>query len=251
MFKNRYVHWSLFVPLVFLIVGCGFAPSMQFSPSVKDFLFSPNIGETLYVQTGDTILVSGKANSFDTLVMSKGISSIMPGSGLIPFSFAIDKTSLIKRYSRGKYNYFCAPSTARSASFPGLGSVVFIGDCVGVRVHSVLGRMDWVVDNSRYNGFTQVWHRSVSKNDDMIFDKGEKRERGEDSFLNMIVFDGYYSNLLHFTFINQDGLYENEKEFKFDYLNEGPLVVGIRGNFFEVLNITNSEMSYRWKGIKD
>ena len=237
--------------VLFALASCGTAPPMRRPSDVKDFSFSPPIDKPLVVQTGDHILVSGKAIVVKTLQMSEGISSSMPGAYGVPFNFGIEKTNLVQEFDRGKHRYFCAPPHARSADFPGLGSVVAANDCVGVRVDAGSGKKEWVVDNSQKNGMTSVWSRSVKESDGVSFSEGQERQYGPGMELKVVIFDGYYSNLLHFTLIEYDGSRETHKEFRFDAPGEEPITVGIRGNIFEVLNVSGTEMSYQWKRIRE
>jgi hypothetical protein len=61
------------------------------------------------------------------------------------------------------------------------------------------------------------------------------------------VFDGSYSGLLHFTLRGgpRDGT-----EFKFDYPpRNGDTTYGALGYVFEVLDVTNTSMRYKWLSI--
>ena len=65
--------------------------------------------------------------------------------------------------------------------------------------------------------------------------------------LMLIIFDGYYSDLLHFTLEERKGGKKNNREFKFDYPpSSGEPIYGIKGYQFEVLAVSNSSMSYKW-----
>ena len=251
MLKSRCFSQILILLLLLVQASCGTASSMRSPSDVKDFPFSPPLDIPLVVQTGDSILVSGKAIVVKTLLMSEGISSFMPGSFGVPFYFAIEKTNLVQKFDRGKHKYFCAPSHMRSAYFPGFGSVVARDDCVGVRVDAGSGRKEWVVDNSQYNEMTTVWSRSVKKSDGITFTEGQERQHGAGTTLKVVIFDGYYSGILHFTLIEYDGNRETQKEFRFDALVDGPNTVGIRGNIFEVLDVSGTEMKFQWKRIRD
>jgi hypothetical protein len=62
----------------------------------------------------------------------------------------------------------CGEIDKVTASFPGLGSVIRSGDCVGIRISGkrISGnKMQWVVDNSNYNGFTTIYKSNIKNSE--------------------------------------------------------------------------------------
>ena len=243
-----------FVPGVFLCVvtvllaSCGSAP-----PKTKpDFgieyeRFSAPLGEVLSVNIGDHIFVEGEVARVPVLVMSNGIQSTMPGSYGVPFSFSVNQTDLYLRFERGANQYFCASNSERSASFPGLGSVVSPNDCIGVRRSKSTGQLDWVVDNSIHNGMNTVWSRKVKPGDDVSFDERTMTVNDSRADMDVIYFQGFHSGLLHFEYHEFDDGDSRVQDFKFDFPpKEGDSVYGVRGKVFEVVDVDNTQLKYSW-----
>lgn len=242
----------LFVTLC-LLAGCGSAPPKREPTLNLEYQrFVAPIEENLAVNIGDHIFVEGDIARVPALDISAEIASSMPGAYGVPFSFSIDKTQLTLEFQRGDHEYFCAPESDRAASFPGLGSVVSLGDCVGVRKHQVTGELEWVVDNSEYNGTTTVWTRSVKETDDVTFEETTVDEASQHANLEAISFDGFHSGLLHFTFRKYAKGKSSEETFKFDYPpRRAEPIYGVRGRTFEVVDVSNTQMVYRWVSIPE
>lgn len=234
-----------------LLTGCGSAP-----PKTKPVFgieyerFSAPLGEVLSVNIGEHIFVEGEVARVPVLIMSSGIQSKMPGAYGIPFSFSIDQTELYLRFERGADEYFCAPESARSASFPGLGSVVAPEDCIGIRRNKSTGDLDWVVDNSIHNGTNTVWSRTVKPKDSVSFEDRTMTIKDRRADMEVIYFQGFYSGLLHFEYHEFDDGESRIQDFKFDYPpKEGDSVYGVRGKVFEVVDVDNTHLNYRWVTI--
>jgi len=239
--------------LLFTVTACGSAPRKEaVDPVYKTEEFSAPLATELSVDVGDSILTKGQAAYVEIYTLSGPIKSTMPGAYGVPFAFQIGQTALTKRYRRGHYEYFCAPLEEAGASFPGLGQVVRSGDCIGVRRSISDGSIEWVVDNSNHNGYTTVWSRDYKpeKDPELTQSTGELSAKG--SRITMIRFDGFYSNLLHFTLIEHDRSGKTETEFKFDYPpRTGDPVYGIKGNLFQVNNVSNADLEYEWEELSD
>lgn len=208
--------------------------------------------EPLSVDVGETIFAKGEFAFQEAYELHSPIQSKMPGSMGIPFNFSIEESLLTKTYRRGDFEYFCAPFEQVNAWFKGLGKVIRQGDCVGVRRHMSSDKLQWTVDNSVHNGMPTVWHRDYEKSEDPKLTKTEGDVSAADSNMTQIRFDGYYSNLLHFTLIERAGATAKETEFKFDYPpHDSAAVYGIKGNIFEVLDVNNIELSYQWIGFSN
>jgi hypothetical protein len=197
----------------------------------------------LSATTGEAIFVEGEHVFRNVMVLKSEIRSTMPGSMMIPFSFTISPGDLVFRNSGREWEYFCADASKSTASFPGLGSVVEAGDCVGVRRRLSDGRLEWVVDNSRYNGFATVWSRRVRTNESAALAAVEQRQVMTDiSVHRAVYFDGFYSGLLNFTF--HDG--DQRREMKFDYDGTSEKMIGMLGKRLVVLRADSVELRYRW-----
>ncbi len=239
--------------LVFFLVACGSAPPRSAPDLSKTFeRFSAPLGEDLVVNIGDHLFVEGEVAHVPVYSMSAGISGSMPGAYGVPFSFSINQTDLELKYKRGPDEFFCAKPEERSASFPSLGSVVARDDCVGVMRNTATGELRWVVDNSVHNGMTTVWSRAVKDSDevDLILSKVTRT----DSRANMevVYFEGFYSGLLHLKYHHFEDGREKIQEFKFDYPpREATATYGVRGKTFEVVEVDNTKMIYRWVAIPE
>jgi hypothetical protein len=99
------------------------------------------------------------------LELESSITSTMPGSMFIPFRFWVPAGRIALTHRRGGWDYYCASLEEAGASFPGLGSVVADGDCVGVRRRQSDAKLEWVVDNSFHNGMTTIWSRPVTRSE--------------------------------------------------------------------------------------
>ena len=240
-----------FLLLPLSLAACGSAPAR----STPDFgityeRFSAPIGQDLTVQIGEHLFVEGEVAHVPFLSMSSSISSTMPGAYGVPFSFSIDQTDLELKYERGPDQFYCAPARDRSASFPSLGSVVDPGDCVGVMIDKITAEKYWVVDNSYHNGSTTVWSRPVKSDDAVELTLGSATRTDSRANMEVVYFEGFYSGLLHFKYHRFENSQENIREFKFDYPpREGTATYGIRGKTFEVLDVDNTKMTYRWATI--
>lgn len=234
------------------LAGCGSAPPRTYpNYSVEFERFSAPLGEDLYVDVGDHIFVEGEIARAPVLQMSGGIASTMPGAYGVPFSFRIDQTDLALRFERGIHEFFCAPTDSRSASFPSLGVVVSPNDCVGVRRNKSSGLLEWVVDNSYHNnGMTTVWTRKIKPGDGVEFSESMVVVEDNRADMEAIYFQGYYSDLLHFTYHKLDNGRPSQQDFKFDYPpKEGEAIYGVRGKVFEVLDVDNTQFKYKWVSI--
>ena len=233
-----------------LLIGCGLAPqktAIDHKYRVEDV--SDPLNTELEVFTGERIAATGKVAINEGFVISSEISSMMPGAYGIPFKFSINPTTLTKRYRRGKFEYFCAPLKSASATFPGLGQVYRQGDCIGIRRSS--SKLEWVVDNSEYNGHTTVWSRPYRPKKDPVITPSEGAIETQDSYATVITFDGYFSDLLHFTLIELEKGKRNETAFKFDYPpKNGAPTYGIKGNVFEVVSVDNTRLVYIWNRVQ-
>lgn len=238
------------VPIAYL-VGCGSSPpKVPYSAPSRINEFEADIGSKMTVNIGDSFFVEGAMADRAAFDLKQPINSMMPGAMAVPFSFSIAPSKLIAKYSRGDELFYCAPMESVSASFPGLGSVIREGDCVGVREERGSGDLDWIVDNSHYNNQITVWSRSVSKDERRLLKKITVPVADKNATLTKISFDGYYSELLHFTFRKLENGDVIEREYIFDYPpKQGKAVYGIKGKLFKVIDVNNTSMTYEWVAL--
>lgn len=213
--------------------------------------FSAQVGQELVASAGDSVFVSGQTGQRHALEMSDSISSTMPGAYGLPFDFSIERCSLQGAFQTAKHKYFAAPYEKCDARHSMLGKVIVPGDSVGVRISRTTGEREWYVDNSRYNRMDTVWHRRVKEEDNISFSPVEVAVIDESSNMTSIVYDGFYSGLLHFTFREVTMGDVRENEFKFDVAEGQVTPVNIRGNIFEVLRVDNLGMVYRWVEVAE
>lgn len=143
--------------------ACASAPPAEnYNELVRIKTFQAPIGQPLTVQTGDPIYVEGRYISGEAFNLSKNVHVYLPGSLHVPFPVSIDAGMLRMRAIRGNWKYFCARPSTATASFPGMGSVVAPGDCIGLRQSLRDGQLEWVVDNSHYTHTTTVWSRFIA-----------------------------------------------------------------------------------------
>ena len=176
---------------------------------------------------------------------------MISGAMLIPFPVKIEKGSLrLTRFS-ADWSYFCSENGRASASFPGLGSVIRDGDCVGMRVANKGDKKEWVVDNSIYNrGMTTIWTKSVSDEDSIQYPVKVISEPYKVKSLKVITFDGYHGGQLHFTLSERNGQNKDSKEFTFDFQGEAT-IISIKGNVLKVQQANNVNATYEWMKIKN
>ena len=87
-----------------------------------------------------------------------------------------------------------------------------------------------------------IWSRRVRDNE-MALLRTEKRQVVSDLAVRRAVsFDGYYSGLLNFTYVDGD----QRREMRFDYDGEGEKLIGMRGKRMLVLGADSVELRYRW-----
>ena len=175
---------------------------------------------------------------------------MIPGAMFIPFPVKIDKGELRLNKFSANWSYFCAENGRASASFPGLGSVISEGDCVGIRVANKSEKKEWVVDNSNYNGMQTIWSKSMSDDDTSKYVIKVRSEPFKIKNYRAITFDGFNGGQLHFTLTDIKGQNKDAKEFTFDFKGE-PTIISIKGNIFKVMDANNVSVSYEWVKFKE
>lgn len=239
---------------IFILVGCAAHPRPDVNNHNNLFkskeLQAP-LQKTLTAETGEALLVKGSYIEGEYITVEQEINKMIPGSMMIPFPIRIESGKLRMEKITNEHKYFCAHHAKSAASFPGLGSVVAEGDCIGIRQSIDDGELEWVVDNSNYNRSSgqTIWTRNMSgpeqakympKKDPMPFNIRN---------LKRIVFDGYYDGQLHFTFETISENNKKEKEFIFDYSSSDDLKISIKGYRLSVLDVDSIQLTYEWNSI--
>lgn len=199
-------------------------------------------GVELAVTTGETVFVAGSYELADTLHLGVDIASTMPGSMGIPFGFKIRAGDYLQSRDGAQWTYFCAPLDRATASFPGLGVVVADGDCVGVRRRKSDDRLEWVVDNSIKNGMTTIWSRKMTAAEIATVGFTKTQAISNASLEKAVTFDGFYSGLLTFTYVEGS----SKRELRFDYDGKSEKLIGMLGKRMLVLKADSVELRYKW-----
>lgn len=236
--------------ITFVLGGC-VATSRQETPDVFTYKkFNPPIDKVLEAETGEHIFVEGAFIEGEAIEIDTPLDLMIPGSMFIPFPAHIDRGRLILSRITNGWKYYCGEQGKVAASFPGLGSVISNGDCVGIRISTSDGNKQWVVDNSIHNrGMETIWTTSMSSDDAQKYTPKATREPFRVQSLKRISFDGYYGKQLHFGYTEIDGNFKDKKDFTFDF-DGNPTLVSVKGNRFTVLSADNVMMRYSWQTFR-
>lgn len=212
--------------------------------------FDAPIGKALEVNTGDSVFVTGSYIDGEEIELADRVDLMMPGSLGIPFPvhMAPGKLQLTRIDAEGRY--YCATDGQATATFPGLGSVIAQGDCVGIRISRAQGTTEWVVDNSIRNQTTTIWTKRVPAAEVARYQPRPTAKPFKVRVLRRITFDGYHGGQLHFTWDEMTQNSRESKEFTFDF-NGGEVPVGIKGNRFRVLHADNIKLTYAWESFEE
>lgn len=230
--------------IILTLTGCAATPQKQ--PPIIFQSFTAPIGKPLNTETGEDLFVEGAYIQGEKIVIKQDVDTLIPGSMMIPFPVHIGTGELSLERITPNWKYFCGEPENVAASFPGLGSVIANGDCVGVRVSTTnSAKKEWVVDNSKHNGMSTIWSKSLSsKQASNIYPVKSKTPFSVKS-LKRIAFDGFFSSQLHFTWQEISPGINDSREFTFDF-DGSPTVVGIKGNIFKVHKADNISLQYEW-----
>ena len=227
--------------------GCAATPPKQSPVSFKSF--TAPIGKLLSTETGEDLFVEGAYIEGERIVIEQDIDLMIPGSMMIPFPAHIGAGELPLTRITPEWKYFCGEPESVAASFPGLGSVIAAGDCVGIRVSAInSAKKEWVVDNSNYNRMNTIWSKSLSGEQSTAIYPVKSKTPFSVKTLKRITFDGYYSGQLHFTWQEVSPGIHDSRDFTFDF-DGSPTVVGIKGNIFNVHKADNLSLQYEWVKI--
>ena len=212
--------------------------------------FNADLNHILAVQTGDALFVEGSYIEGESIRIDDPIEMMIPGAMMIPFSIRIEKGILDLASVTPSWKYYCASTGGAKAWFPGLGSVIREGDCVGIRISHDKQKYQWVVDNSNYNnGWGEtIWSRSMDEDQARKHAPVPSNKPFKVQYLKRIVFDGYYGGQLHFTWDDISGTDRETRPFTFDFTGS-PTEVGIKGNNFVVHKADNLKLVYEWKSL--
>jgi hypothetical protein len=229
------------------LAACASTPLENTDSLFEKKEFHAPTGTPLTAQTGDAIFVEGTYIDGEALTLSRDVQITLPGTLRVPFPVSIHGGELRMGSVLGGWKYFCAKEGEATASFPGVGSVITHGDCVGVRQSVVNSQLQWVVDNSNYNRSTTIWSRSISAEDTKLLTHTEIGQPFSVRQLTRIVFDGYHGGQFHFSYEAWKApATKDSKEFVFDRDPSGKTEVGIHGKVFRVTDANNVQMTYEW-----
>ena len=233
--------------LILVTVGCTAQTGTTASaPVFSKKTFTAPIGQSLTVNTGDSIFVEGSYIPGEIIEIPEAIEMMIPGSMLIPFPIRIEAGQLKLSAIDRSWKYYCAEEGKAAASFPGLGSVIAKGDCVGIRISLDGARKRWVVDNSIHNGgMRTIWDRSFNAADHSTYVPFDSSQPFQIQQIRKITFNGYYGGQLHFTWEEVAQNTRDSRDFTFDFDSQ-PTIIGIRGNRFEALHADNTQLLYQW-----
>ncbi|WNF45169.1 hypothetical protein RHP75_12300 [Pseudomonas sp. SG20056] len=229
------------------LTGCAATHPKQAPVSFQSF--TAPIGKPLSTGTGEDLFVEGAFIQGEKIAIEQDTDLMIPGSMMIPFPAHIGAGELSLTHITPDWKYFCGEPESVSASFPGLGSVIADGDCVGVRVSTTnSSKKEWVVDNSNHNGMSTIWTKSLSSEQSSAIYPVKSKTPFSVKNLKRIAFDGYFSGQLHFTWQEVSPGMSDSREFTFDF-DGSPTVVGIKGNIFKVHKADNLSLQYEWVKI--
>lgn len=242
---NRLVSFVLLVSLI----GCA-AQSARQPDMFTTKKFNAPIGQKLEVETGEALFVEGSYIEGELIKITEPVDMMMPGSMMIPFPVHIDEGVLYMRRITSSAKYYCAEDGKAAASFPGLGSVIRSGDCIGIRIAHNDSCHEWIVDNSNYNrGWGEtIWSKGMSEQEVQKYKPVPSGKPFKIQSMKRIVFNGYYGRQLHFSWEAFSGSNKEMREFTFDYAGE-PTLVSIKGNRLIVHQADNVKMVYEWQSF--
>jgi len=201
---------------------------------------------------GDTIFEEGSYDIIEGFEMSSDIDSTMPGAMGLPFGFAIERTILSPVFQTDTHIYYAAPYEDVLASHTLLGSVIVVGDTVGIRIDKKSGKRQWYVDNSNYNNrgggtYTTIWSRTIKEKDGVTLEPVEVREFHPTRPFIQITFEGVYDDNLLFFYTETSKAFLKEREYHFDLNQTGKsTTVSLKGHMLKVVGLTETGIQYRW-----
>lgn len=222
--------------------------SSSFTPQVTIREFDAPLGVVLNSPTGGRLFVQGRYIPGEVITLSQPVDVMIPGSYGIPFPVHIEPGLLTLQKITPIGKYFCAEEGLAGASFPGLGSVIRRGDCVGVLIGRDSDSVRWLVDNSNYNRFRTVWSSTVASPLAESLKPTESSEPFSIQSLTSLSFTGFYGGQVHFTWSDATQTTLNTQNFTFDYKSPGSLKVGMKGYVLEVLSADTLGITYQWLG---
>ena len=239
--------------IILLTCACGsVSKTYPVEPISIDKTVSAPLNKELTADTGDDIFVYGTVSTIKALKSSGPIKSTIPGAMGLPFNFSMKESVLRAKYQTDTHIYYAAPYGDISADHSMYGSVIREGDFVGIRINKETNVKEWVVDNSNWNyqrgaWSKTVWSRKMRKEDNVSFESTTVDQLDDRSTLVKITYNGYFNDLIHFSFTEFTESGKEEKEFAFDIdKDKFPVRVGIKGNVLDVTSVNNVDMRYKW-----
>jgi hypothetical protein len=234
--------------VIFSLAGCltVASTSSSFTPQVTIRKFDAPLGVVLNTPTGGRLFVQGRYIPGEVVTLSQPVDVMIPGAYGIPFPVHIEPGPLELQKITPLGKYFCAEEGMAGASFPGLGSVIRQGDCVGVLIGRESDSVRWLVDNSNYNRFRTVWTSPIGSPLAQSIKPTESSEAFSIQSLISLSFTGFYGGQVHFTWSDATQTTLNTQNFTFDYKSPGKLKVGMKGYVLEVLSADTLGITYQW-----
>jgi hypothetical protein len=235
------------IVLAIIVAGCVAQPSRTslVADPYTSKKFNAPVGREIEVNTGEALFVEGSYIEGEAITVSEPVDLMIPGSMMIPFPVHINAGLLELSRIDSSWKYYCAQNGKAAASFPGLGSVIREGDCVGIRTSLDGTQKRWVVDNSNYNRMETIWDKSLNASDASKYTPKPSQKPFKIKNIRRIIFNGYYGGQLHFTWEEIIDTSKESKEFTFDFA-EKPTPVGIKGNQFNIISADNTKLVYKW-----
>jgi hypothetical protein len=237
---------AISICLLFLLTTACSTP--QITPvDYKYREFNAPLGISSTVETGNDLFVRGSYIEGEAILITQQVKKLIPGAMGIPFPITIEPGKLVLKSISSDWKYFCGENNKVAASFPGLGSVIRDGDCVGIRVSDK--KMQWVVDNSNYNRMRTIYKSNIKKSEHKKYSPIPNNQILKAIDYEKITFEGFYGGQVHFEWQKISEKSKESRQFTFDFNGE-PTLVGIKGQQFKILNANNVELVYEWVKIK-
>jgi len=239
------------VVLSVMLSGCAADSGYHHMFTAKTF--SAPLRQNLEVAAGDALFMEGTLIEGEAIKVPFPIQKMIPGTMFyLPFVIRIDRGSLEMTTVTSEWKYYCAGAGKAAASYPGLGSVIREGDCVGIRISQDGKEYDWVVDNSNYNrGWRQtIWTLRMNSDEARSYAPKASPRPFKVNDLKKLTFDGHYGGQIHFTWEDIDTTGKDAKVFTFDFAGK-PTLVGVKGNQFLVHQADDNKLVYEWVSLNE
>jgi|GEM_PF-1251893 len=240
---------------VLYLAGCAtYFPAETPKDIITYKAFNAPLGKLFEVKKGDAVFVEGEFVEGEAILISNEVDIMFPGSTIGPSPVHINPGKLTLSTVTSSWKYYCADAGKANASFPGMGRSIHEDDCVGIRISLNGLDYDWIVDKSRFNkGYEKgsgetIRTRRMSTEEQQKYKPEITKIPFKINTLKSIVYNGFYENMLHFSYEETTNAKKESTQFTFDFPGK-PTAVGIRGNQFIVHSADNAKMMYEWTKI--